>query len=163
MGAKSRTKGAEFEREVARRLRLLLGEGWTVQRVPSDRQRGQGGQAGDLVVTGPKAFPWVVECKSHKGFNPAQLLDPLLPGPFDGWWAQASAQAYAVEGKPALVVRVPNRDLLVAVDQYDLAPLPMRSGDAAFVPTPCVTLCTGVVVGPWASMAHVLRAGVEWA
>jgi len=148
MGAKSRTKGATFEREVARRLRDLLGEAWTVQRVPADRQRGQGGQAGDLVVTGPRRWPWVVECKSHKTFDVAQLLEPGLPGPFQGWWVQACSQALVADGLPCLVLRVPRRDLLVALP-----------GVVEASPSVLLAVDDGVVtVGPWAVMTSALIA-----
>lgn len=55
----SRTKGAEFERWVARFFRL---HGWTAKRT-APMQAGVASDYADLLVRGPAGFGYDVECK----------------------------------------------------------------------------------------------------
>ena len=111
----SRAKGRAFERAIARDLRAWLGDGWTVTRAQTDRQRGQAkdGHAGEFVVEGPHSFPWAVECKAAVAFDARHVWNNS--GPLAGWWAQAVRQARAVGREPLLVVKVARGDTLAVL------------------------------------------------
>ncbi len=49
-GRKPRGAGARFERRIAKDLKAALGPGWNVQRNQNDRQKGQGGCAGEFSI-----------------------------------------------------------------------------------------------------------------
>ncbi len=104
MGKASRDKGARFERSIARDLRQWLGTDWQVERLPGYRQRGEVGQAGDLVVSGPFDFPFAIECKHYAGWSLDQLFTPEAAMLAD-FWRQAVEQAERVDKLPMLIVK----------------------------------------------------------
>ena len=103
MGKASRDKGARFERSIASGLREWLGPDWQVERLPGYRQRGEVGQAGDLVVSGPFVFPFAIECKHYKGWRLDQLFTPDASMLAD-FWRQTVEQAERVDRLPLLLV-----------------------------------------------------------
>ena len=119
MGKASRDKGARFERQIARDVRDWLGFDWTVQRNPGDRQKGEGGQAGDLVISGPFAFPFCIEAKHYALWRPDILLhdgSALLLS----FWRQASAQAESVGLVPLLLVKGDRRPTFAVLPLWAL-------------------------------------------
>lgn len=104
MGAKSRNKGAAFEREVARLIHDWLGI--EVRRNLSQYQeRG----LGDLVG-------WdgvVIECKRH-AFATRALID--------AWWRQTVAEARKALARPVLVYKADRQPVRVVVALGDLSP-----------------------------------------
>jgi len=84
-----RTKGAQFEREVARLLHDHLGI--TFRR---DIEQYRQAQLGDLTPVECERFPFVVECKRYASGN-------VRPE----WWQQACVAAAAASRLPALVYR----------------------------------------------------------
>lgn len=78
-GAKSRRKGAVFERQVVNWLRDHV---W-----PDAERRGAGFEAADVINTGD----YIIECKSQERID--------LPG----WWRQAERQAG--EQTPLLIIK----------------------------------------------------------
>jgi hypothetical protein len=126
-GKKSRNKGANFERAIAKRLREWLGEDWVVSRNPTDRQKGKTG-AGEFEIVGPFVFPFAIECKAHEAFDYGQLLRVPVTGPFEGFWEQAKAQAEAAKKAPLLVFKRNNGPVLVAINWKGFWPLLAASG-----------------------------------
>jgi len=109
-GRKPRAAGGRFERRIAKDLRAALGEGWTVTRNQTDRQKGQDGRsAGEFTVEPPPCehcgktgdhdrdsygvtgmmchttvrpvFPFCIECKDVAAFKLAHLWKSPVPGP----------------------------------------------------------------------------------
>jgi hypothetical protein len=113
----SRAKGATFERDIATDLRAWLGDGWTVTRTPTDRQRSQdkSGHAGEFTIVGPRAFPWAIECKNGAAFDLRQLWRSPVDGPLPKWWAQTMRQAATVGRRPLLVVKVARGETLAVL------------------------------------------------
>ena len=114
-GKKSRNKGANFERAIAKRLREWLGDDWTVKRNPTDRQKGKAG-AGEFEIVGPFPFPFAIECKAHEAFDYGQLFRVPVTGPFEKFWEQAKDQAEAAEKRPLLFLKRNNGPILVGVE-----------------------------------------------
>lgn len=90
MAKKSKNKGNNFERKVAK----LLSEWWGVQfhRTPLSGgiRWGQDNRVvGDIVVPQDCVFPFTIECKKREGWT----LDNLLrgTGEIKEWWEQAVA------------------------------------------------------------------------
>lgn len=89
MGASSRRKGADYEREVAKVIREELG-------VEARRgyQRGTGDEEPDVVGLGGE---WAPECKYGLAIK--------LSAPLEDGWAQALAAASKRSAKPVLIFR----------------------------------------------------------
>lgn len=127
-GRKSRNKGANFERHIARLLREWLGDEWEVKRNPTDRQNGRAG-AGEFEIVGPYDFPFAIECKAHESFDYGQLFRMPMTGPFNGFWGQAVKQAESAGKMPMLVLKKNNGPVLCAMESSAiklLVPLPER-------------------------------------
>ena len=95
----SRTKGASFEREVAKLLEAELGIAFK-----RDLEQYRAGDHGDLIADDPD-FPFVIECKRYAqgtGCRP-------------NWWAQASAAANAVGKLPCVIYKYDRRDIRCVV------------------------------------------------
>jgi len=123
MGRDPQAAGARFERRIASDLRTALGEGWTVTRNQTNRQKGQQpGVAGEFAIDGPSPFPWCIECKDGGGFRVEHLFGRPAPGPLattssrEGYCAQAIRQAATVGRRPLLVVREPGARLVFAME-----------------------------------------------
>ena len=114
-GRKSRNKGANFERAIAKRLREWLGEDWTVKRNPTDRQNGVAG-AGEFELVGPFPFPFAIECKAHESFDYSQLFRRPLTGPLSGFWSQAMSQAQSCGKRPLLLLKRNNGPILAVAE-----------------------------------------------
>lgn len=127
-GVNGRTKGATFERDIARDLRAWLGAGWDVSRTPTDRQRAQdrSGHAGEFTIVPPDGswfrFRWAIECKNSAAFDLRQLWRKPIDGPLPGWWAQAVKQAEAVGRSPLLIVKVARGETLAIGHVYWMPP-----------------------------------------
>ena len=106
MSARSRNKGATFEREVARELYLLTGIGFA-----RNLEQCRDAALADLVPDDP-AFPFVVECK-RRG-NGARC-EPA-------WIAQVEAAAAAAGKLPAVVFRFDRAPVRVAVPMHAILP-----------------------------------------
>ena len=104
MGTASRDKGARWERRICQDVRGWLGFDWTVQRNPGDRQKGEGGQAGDLVISGPFTFPFCIEAK-HYALWRNDMLARDGSALVRSFWKQTAEQAEAVGLVPLLVVK----------------------------------------------------------
>ena len=114
-GRKSRNKGANFERAIAKRIREWLGEEWTVKRNPTDRQKGATG-AGEFELAGPFDFPFAIECKAHESFDYSQLFRSPLTGPLKGFWDQAVSQADSCGKRPLLLLKRNNGPVLAVAE-----------------------------------------------
>lgn len=158
----SRAKGRSFEQRIATDLREWLGPAWTVARNQTDRQGGQvSGSAGEFTVEHQAlTCPFVIECKAHESFDYGHLLDPVLPGPFRRFWAQAQRQAdKSGNGRPLLILKRNRGPILAALDWMDKDLL----FDGARPPAPLLRVdveAGAVLVLPW---AHVLEhAAPAW-
>jgi len=107
MSVNGRAKGRSFEQAVARDLREWLGEAWTVERNPTDRQRGATGSAGEFSIRRKDggAFAYCIECKAYKSWDEGQLWRVPVVGPLPKFWSQAVRQAAAVGLEPLLIVK----------------------------------------------------------
>lgn len=97
----SRTKGAAFEREVAKLLLLELGI--TFKR---DLRQYQEADHGDLIPDDP-AFPFELELKRY------------AHGPISGtdkWWQQVTTAANKTGKRPALIYRYDRQPIRVVVE-----------------------------------------------
>lgn len=122
VGRRSRTKGATFERAVARDLRDWLGEDWDVRRTrPMDQRNPDHG--GEFVITGPFTWPFAVECKAHKAFDLRQLWRAPVNGPLPKWWKQAAEQARTCAKHPLLVINCHLGENLAVVRKATMGPL----------------------------------------
>ena len=131
MSRKPRAAGATFERRIASELRVWLGDDWSVLRNQTDRQKGQGGCAGEYSITHDRlAFPYAIECKTYATAYAAQLWEPTKQ--WHAFWAQAVRQANSVGLAPLLVSRQGSRGKTVCI---------VREGDALleFVKGPRMT------------------------
>jgi len=99
MSAHSRTKGAAFERDVARALDLLTGI-----RFERNLEQVRTVDQGDLIPSDP-AFPFLIECKRY-GAGVTCLA---------AWKAQASRAAVSVGKIPAVVFRFDRQPVRVAL------------------------------------------------
>lgn len=116
MPINSRSKGKSFEQDIARDLRAWLGDGWTVERNPTDRQRGATGTAGEFAIKGPAGaspFPWCIECKARDSWDEGQLWRVPVAGQVREYWRQAVRQAAAVGLRPLLVAKRNRGEVLV--------------------------------------------------
>jgi len=127
MGKKSRDKGANFERAIAKHLREWLGDEWEVKRNPTDRQKGKTG-AGEFEIVGPFDFPYAIECKAHESFEYSQLFKVPVSGPFISFWSQAKRQAEAAEKAPLLIFKRNNGPVLAAISWKGFWPIAAASG-----------------------------------
>jgi len=111
----SRSKGRSFEQAVARDLRAWLGEAWTVERNPTDRQRGATGSAGEFSIRRKDggAFVYCIECKAYASWDEGQLWRVPVVGPLPKFWSQAVRQAAAVGLEPLLIVKRDRGEVLV--------------------------------------------------
>lgn len=107
MSVNSRSKGRSFEQAIARDLRAWLGEAWTVERNPTDRQRGATGLAGEFSIRRKDGAPFVycIECKAYASWNEGQLWRVPVVGKLPDFWSQAVRQARAVGLEPLLIVK----------------------------------------------------------
>ena len=119
MGARSRNKGAAFEREVAQMIYDHLG--LRMQRnLEQYRTRGLGDLIGwDFVL---------IECKRHATATRAQV---------DAWWDETVREASTVQLKPVLFYRADRQPVRVVVSAADvvdgvLAPWPLEMSFDAF-------------------------------
>lgn len=123
----SRAKGAGFERKIATQLRDWLGEGWTVARNQTDRQKGQVGDCGGeftIEHEGGQVFPFAIECKAVEAFHESHLFDPEADtGPVHGFWQEAIDQAASVGRRPLLICKRNLGPVLVIARECDLLPL----------------------------------------
>lgn len=97
----SRTKGAQFEREVAKLLLLELGI--TFKR---DLRQYQEADHGDLIPDDP-AFPFELELKRY------------AHGPISGtdkWWQQVTTAAAKTGKRPALIYKYDRQPIRVVVE-----------------------------------------------
>lgn len=164
MSRNGRDAGKRTERKVAADLRAMLGDGWTVVRLPTDRQAGQAGTAGEFKIhrddetaDGPEAFPFCVECKDGYGFEAGHLWKDPITGPITstskrrGFWQQAREQADVVGLAPLLVVKGAGRSELLCI---------LRSREAAVLPIPGPRMSLtlegqALVAVRWASFASM--------
>lgn len=96
-----RTKGAAFEREVAKMLLLELGISFK-----RDLRQYQEADHGDLVPDDP-AFPFELELKRY------------AKGPISGtdnWWKQVTTAANKTGKKPALIYKYDRQPIRVVVE-----------------------------------------------
>ena len=101
----SRTKGASFEREVAKLLLLELGI--TFKR---DLRQYQEADHGDLIPDDP-AFPFELELKRY------------AHGPISGtdkWWQQVTTAANKTGKRPALIYKYDRQPIRVVVELHDI-------------------------------------------
>ena len=119
MGAKSRNKGAAFEREVARMIHDH--RGIDVRRnLTQYQEKGHG----DLV-----GWPGVViECKRHATATRSQV---------DAWWLETQAEAIVTEARPVLIYKADRQPVRVVVSAPDFIegvvfPWPMEMDFEAF-------------------------------
>lgn len=97
----SRTKGATFEREVAKMLFLELGIGFK-----RDLRQYQTSGHGDLIPDDP-AFPFELELKRYAS------------GPISGtdnWWKQVTTAAARTGKRPALIYKYDRQPIRVVVE-----------------------------------------------
>ena len=116
MPINSRTKGKTFEQAIANDLRTWLGDGWSVERNPTDRQRGATGTAGEFAIKGPagsEPFPWCIECKARAEWHEGQLWRVPVVGQVREYWRQAVRQAAAVGLRPLLIAKRNRGEVLV--------------------------------------------------
>lgn len=100
MGSMSRTKGATFEREIAKILFLELGIPFA-----RDLRQYQKNDLGDLVCE-DDAFPFVIECKRYAGTSPTFKPD---------WWAQVERAANAAGKEPVLIYKYDRQPITVVM------------------------------------------------
>ena len=101
MGAKSRNKGAAFEREVARMIYDHLGI-----EVKRNLEQYQRRGLGDLV-----GWPGVViECKRHAEATRADV---------SRWWLETQAEAVATDARPVLIYKADRQPVRVVVSAPD--------------------------------------------
>lgn len=131
MGKTSRTKGANFERLISRMIIEAVGarEDKVFGKQDCYRTPLSGGHpladAGDLVISEAlwRHFPYVVECKHVKSWNPAALLPPVT-AQVCTWIRQAKAALRRVqernparkEGRWLLVMRGNNTAILTLTE-----------------------------------------------
>jgi Holliday junction resolvase len=97
----SRTKGAAFEREIAKLLLLELGISFK-----RDLRQYQTSGHGDLIASDP-AFPFELELKKYaKG---------PINGP-DKWWQQVCTAAERVNKRPALIYKYDRQPVRVVIE-----------------------------------------------
>jgi Holliday junction resolvase len=97
----SRTKGAQFEREVAKLLLLELGINFK-----RDLRQYQEADHGDLIPDDP-AFPFELELKRYAS------------GPISGtekWWKQVTTAAAKTGKRPALIYKYDRQPIRVVVE-----------------------------------------------
>jgi Holliday junction resolvase len=103
----SRTKGAAFEREIAKLLFLELGIGISFRR---DLRQYQTSGHGDLIPSDP-AFPFELELKKYaKG---------PINGP-DKWWEQVCTAATRTNKRPALIYKYDRQPIRVVVEMQGI-------------------------------------------
>jgi Holliday junction resolvase len=101
----SRTKGAQFEREVAKLLLLELGISFK-----RDLRQYQEADHGDLIPDDP-AFPFELELKRY------------AHGPISGtdkWWQQVTTAAAKTGKRPALIYRYDRQPIRVVVELHGI-------------------------------------------
>lgn len=101
----SRTKGAAFEREVAKALFLELGISFK-----RDLRQFQEAGHGDLIPDDP-AFPFELELKRY------------ATGPISGtdnWWRQVTTAANKTGKRPALIYRYDRQPIRVVVEMQGI-------------------------------------------
>ena len=101
----SRTKGAAFEREVAKLLLLVLGISFK-----RDLRQYQTSGHGDLIPDDP-AFPFELELKRY------------ATGPISGtdnWWKQVTTAANKTGKRPALVYKYDRQPIRVVVEMQGI-------------------------------------------
>ena len=94
-----RTKGAQFERKIAKELFLELG--LTFKR---NLEQYRAGNHGDLTCDN-SAFPWTIECKRYASGTGCRV----------GWMEQAQAAADAAKKMPAVVWQYDRRPVMVTI------------------------------------------------
>lgn len=99
--ANSRTKGAAFEREVAKLLLLELGIGFK-----RDLRQYQEAEHADLIPDDP-AFPYALELKRY-------ATGPIS-GP-DKWWQQVKVAAERMHKLPALIYKYDRQPIRCVVE-----------------------------------------------
>lgn len=99
MGAMSRTKGATFEREVAKELFLLTGIAFT-----RNLTQWQTSGLDDLIPDDP-AWPFAIECKRYKDGS----------GCAPAWRMQAARAAEQQQRLPAVIYRYDRQPVRVSV------------------------------------------------
>jgi len=97
----SRTKGAQFEREVANMLLFELGISFK-----RDLRQYQEAEHGDLIPDDP-AFPFELELKRY--------ADGPISGT-DKWWKQVTTAAAKTNKRPALIYRYDRQPTRVVVE-----------------------------------------------
>ena len=95
----SRSKGAGFERQIARLLEAELGIAFK-----RDLEQYRAGDHGDLIADDPD-FPFVIECKRYAQGTGCRA----------SWWAQASAAAEAAGKLPCVIFKFDRRDIRCVV------------------------------------------------
>jgi Holliday junction resolvase len=101
----SRTKGASFEREIAKALLLELGISFK-----RDLRQYQEADHGDLIPSDP-AFPFELELKRYAS------------GPISGtdkWWQQVTTAAAKAGKRPALIYKYDRQPVRVVVEMQGI-------------------------------------------
>lgn len=114
MGKKSKNKGDNFERKVAK----ILAEWWgtKLKRTPLSGGWGTEITKGDVVpVDKENNFPFCVEVKANECFSPWHLFLEEIPGYLLEWWGQANADP---DKPPLLVVKNNHRSPLALFPVY---------------------------------------------
>lgn len=101
-GKGSKTKGADYERKIAKKLSEWWGG--TFSRVPASGGLHWGSDqrvAGDIIPPPEARFPFVIECKKREGW----LIDHILldNGQPRTWWEQVVTDARRVKLIPLLM------------------------------------------------------------
>lgn len=102
MGRRSKTKGANYERHVAK----LMSDWWggKFSRVPASGGLQWGSDqrvAGDIVPPPEADYPFVVECKKREGWSMEHIL--LDIGEPRKWWHQVVMDARRINKVPLLI------------------------------------------------------------
>lgn len=103
-GINSKSKGADYERRIAKILGAWWGE--TFYRTPQSggliHQWGADTRiAGDITTPKESKFPFTVECKKREGWDLDQVIKGT--GQVEKWWSQCIGDSEKVGLKPMLI------------------------------------------------------------
>lgn len=112
MSSKQSQKGSRFEYLVRDKLSKKTGTSW--ERVPAS---GAGTLKGDLYCP-TNHYYYCFECKSYKDGVIQENLLSAKSNNLYAWWEQTTAQAEAMNRKPALVFKKDRGKHLILVEEY---------------------------------------------